>query len=333
MTVPHDDEPLSNDPATVQALVRELLEALAAERRQSEELHSRLDQILRLLYGPKYEKLSNTPSLFGDEPAATTPEKPVEPPPPLEPSGRRRHGRRKLPRDLPRRRVEHDLGDAEKLFPCCRNVRVRIGEEVTERLDYPSSSLFVVEHVRPKYACRNCHTQLTVAALPPEPVPKSVATAGLLAHIITVKFADHLPLHRLEGILGQYGVELSRSTMCDWLAGCALALRPLYGTMCDRVRRSKVIHRRHPGAGTGPDARSHPHGSHLGLRRRREQPLHRLRRDAEPQPRRAVVVPEVVHWLLAGRCLRRLRQVVRYRGDRGRLLGASAAEVLRSKRE
>jgi hypothetical protein len=78
--------------------------------------------------------------------------------------------------------------------------------------------------------------------MPPEALPKSAAAPGLLAQVITAKFADHLPLHRLEGILARQGVVLARSTMCDWLAGCAEALRPIYDVMCERVRRSKVVH-------------------------------------------------------------------------------------------
>jgi transposase len=119
---------------------------------------------------------------------------------------------------------------------------VRIGEEVSERLDYRPASLFVVEHVRPKYACQDCRGQLALTQMPPEALPKALAAPGLLAQVVTAEFADHLPLHRLEGILARHGVELPRSTMCDWLAGCAEALRPIYDAMCARVRRSKVIH-------------------------------------------------------------------------------------------
>ena len=78
------------------------------------------------------------------------------------PRVKRCHGRRRLPRELPRQRLEHDLCDAEKLCPCCHHKRVRIGEEITERLDYKPASLFVVEHVRPKYACTKCHAHVAV---------------------------------------------------------------------------------------------------------------------------------------------------------------------------
>jgi len=248
MTLPRDDEPLPDDPLTLQAMVRELLDALASERRTSESLRTRLDQLLRRLYGPKSEKVSQTPSLFESDQSDNAlsldaqPD-PVPETPPASPKLKKRgHGRRRLPPDLPRQRLEHDLSETEKLCPCCQSPRVRIGEEVSERLDYRPASLYVVEHVRPKYACRSCQSCVTVTAVPPEPLPKAIAAPGLLAHIITAKFADHLPLYRLEGILARHGMELSRSTMCDWLAGCAKALWPIYDAMCDRVRLSKVIH-------------------------------------------------------------------------------------------
>jgi transposase len=238
---PAAPDDLPDDPATLRRMVRELLATLAAERRELDQVRARLDQLLRRLYGPKSEKLSTTPSLFDDLPPADTAVS-WDAPPDRSAPAKRGHGRRALPRDLPRQRVEHDLPEAEKLCPCCRTPRAKIGEEVTERLDYRPSSLFVVEHVRPKYGCRTCRGEIAVTPLPPEPLPRSLAAPGLLAHVITAKFADHLPLHRLEGILGRHGVELTRSTMCDWLAGCAHALRPVYDLLCGRVRRSKVIH-------------------------------------------------------------------------------------------
>ena len=147
-----------------------------------------------------------------------------------------------MPKDLPRVRIEHDLTDAEKPCPDCGDVRIRFGEDSRERLDYRPASFFIVEHAQLKYVCRKCAGQIVAASAPAEALPKCIAGAGLLAHVIVSKYQDHLPLHRLEGILGRHGVELSRSTLADWLTGCAAALAPLYLVMCDRVRKSKVIH-------------------------------------------------------------------------------------------
>lgn len=244
MPLPPPDDPLPDDPHALRALIRELLDALAAERAARSALQDRLDQLLRRLYGPKSEKVVEPPP--DDTPGSSDHALSLTPVPSAgadAPSTKKgRHGRQRLPRDLPRRRIEHDLSAAEKVCPCCRAPRVRIGAEVSERLDYKPASLFVVEHVRPKYACPKCRAQVALAPVPSEPLPKSIAAPGLLAQIITAKCADHLPLYRLEGILARHGVALSRATMCDWLAGCAQVLRPIYDLMCARVRSSKVIH-------------------------------------------------------------------------------------------
>jgi transposase len=233
---------LPDDPATLQGMVRERLAALSDRTRELDQVRTRLDLLLRKLYGPKAERVSATPPLFADPSPAETAVALAPPPTSSPPPARRGHGRRTLPRGLPRPRVEYDLTDAERRCPCCRTLRARIGEEITDRLAYQPSSLFVVEHVRAKYACRTCRGEVGVAPRPAEPVPRSTAAPGLLAHVVTAKLADHLPLYRLESALGRHGVALARSTMCDWPAGSAAALRRGYDVMGDRVRRSKVIH-------------------------------------------------------------------------------------------
>jgi transposase len=232
---------LPDDVPTLHRMIGELLGTVRDQRRELEQVRSRLDRLLRRLYGPRSERINpDQPSLFGD---------PVEAPPPAptdepaaQPGTIGRHGRRKLPKDLPRVRVEHDLTDAEKPCPDCGEMRVRFGEDRRERLDYRPASFFIAEHVQAKYVCRHCAGQIVAAPAPAEALPKCIAGPGLLAHVIVSKYHDHLPLHRLEGILGRHGVELSRSTLADWMMGCAAALAPLYLVMGDRVRRSKVIH-------------------------------------------------------------------------------------------
>jgi transposase len=234
---------LQRDYDHLRRMNEELLGTLHERDREVESLRSRLDQLLRRIYGPRSERIHPDQPLLFDAPA----EAPSSPPPPADepapaarPNGR--HGRRKLPRDLPRTRVEHDLTEAEKLCPCCGDARVRFGEHSRERLDYKPASFFIVEHVQAKYVCRRCAGELVTAPAPAEVLPKSIAGPGLLAHVIVSKYHDHLPLHRLEGILARHGVPLARSTLMDWMAGCAAALAPLYLAMSDRVRQSNVIH-------------------------------------------------------------------------------------------
>jgi transposase len=148
---------------------------------------------------------------------------------------------------LPRERVEIDLTEAEKACPCCQRTRVRIGADVSERLDYRPAALFVRQIVRTTYACRYCERagndpQVAQRPLLTEPIPRGTAAAGLLAHVIVSKYVDHLPLYRQQSILGRLGWEVTRSTLCDQILACAAVLEPLYRLMCDRVRGSASLH-------------------------------------------------------------------------------------------
>ena len=99
----------------------------------------------------------------------------------------------------------------------------------------------MVQHVRPKYACTACRGNVVIAERLPEPIEKGRPGPGLLAYVITSKYADHLPLYRLEGIFRRQGLELPRKTMCDWMAVCAELLEPIYKRMHQQVLQSKVI--------------------------------------------------------------------------------------------
>jgi hypothetical protein len=99
----------------------------------------------------------------------------------------------------------------------------------------------VIQHVRFKYACRRCREHAAVAGKPAQPIARGLPGPGLLAHTITSKYSDHLPLYRLEDIFARHGMELSRSTMCVWMRQSADLLRPLYELMVSRVLASKII--------------------------------------------------------------------------------------------
>ncbi len=238
--------PLPDDLPLCQQMIRELLTQLQAARHDQEQLRQRLDQLLQRLYGPRSEqRRPDQPLLFVEPEIPTSVPAPAAPeplPPSSSTSSKRGHGRRSLPANLPRQSVVHDLSEFEKLCPCCGTLRVKIGEEISERLDYAPASLFVLEHVRPKYVCRKCAGQLAIAELPPEPITKGIPGAGLVAAVIVNKFVDHQPLHRQQQKFGREGPELHRSTLCDWLQQSAKLLEPLYTMMVAAVLRSKVIH-------------------------------------------------------------------------------------------
>jgi transposase len=230
------DLPLPDDVMALHLLVRDLLAEIRRLRRENEQLRYRLDQALRLHFGQRSERtrprrVRVPPCDKGEGEKAT----------------RRGHGRQPLPGHLPRQRVEYDLAEADKPCPCCGGPRACIGEQVSEQLDYRPASYFVVQHVRKTYACRSCDgpSERRFATAGPAvvgPVPKGLAGPGLLAHLVTCKYADHLPLHRLEGIVARSGVRLSRSTLCDWMASAAALVGPLVGLMHARLLLSRAVH-------------------------------------------------------------------------------------------
>ena len=168
-----------------------------------------------------------------DEPAAEEPGTKTK---------RKGHGRRPLPAHLPRETVIHQLTDVERLCPCCGRPRTEIGREVSEQLEYIPAQLKVLRHERVRYACHACEEHVTTAPKPPQPIDKGLPGPGLLAYVTLSKYGDYLPLYRLEDILSRHGILLRRSTLCGWIASVADLLGPLYDLMCQRVRRSHVIH-------------------------------------------------------------------------------------------
>ena len=239
---------LPDDPVILRQMVLELLAALRDERRENEQLQHRLDLLLRRLYGPRTERFDpNQPLLIPDafEPLAAEPGDAASPQP--EPDNgpakkARPHGRKALPKNLRRVPRVYELTEAERRCPECGECRVQIGSERSEQLDYEPATLFVVEHVRCTYACPHCEGQVVTAGKPAQPIKKGLPGPGLLAHVITEKYADHIPLNRQEHRLARQGVELSRSTLCDWMASAAKTLEPLYELMKTLILLCGTIH-------------------------------------------------------------------------------------------
>ena len=226
------DGPLPDDVPTLQALLRQVLAELARLRAENAELRGKLDAALKYRFGRRSER---QPRPRSDED---------------KPPRRDEHGRAAVPEHLERRNVVHDLTEAEKLCPCCGQVRVCIGEQTTEQLDLEPARFFVLRTVKKSYACRRCDPASVPAeqrlrtAGPPQvgPIAKGLCGPGLLAHVITAKFADHTPLHRLAGQLARSAVRIARATLGDWLRQAADLLGPLYLLMHQRLLLSRVIH-------------------------------------------------------------------------------------------
>jgi transposase len=259
---------LPDDPVVLKRLLAEVLALLQRRAHDLQHVQARLDQLLRRLYGPRRERFDpNELLLFPEMTEAATPS--PTPPPAETPPRRRRHkhGRQRPAAHLPRQQRVYELSEAERACPCCGQARQVIGSEVTEQYDCVPQSLYVIEHVRHKYACPGCEQRrqqaaasardtaeapagdpaasqastLVTAPLPPQGVPRCLAAPGLLAQVIVSKFGDHLPLYRQAQQFARQGVPLSRSTLCDWLKQSADLLTPLCHLMTQEVLRSVVV--------------------------------------------------------------------------------------------
>lgn len=154
---------------------------------------------------------------------------------------RSRGGRKPLPEFLPREIVELQPADEHLQCECCKGEKTRIGEDRTEELEYVPSSMFVRVYLRPKYACRKCENGVVQAALPARPIEKGRPGPGLLAHVVTSKYADHLPLYRLERIFPRQGIEVSRKTLSQWCGAVSDLLKPVATQIAAEVLSSQWI--------------------------------------------------------------------------------------------
>ena len=163
-------------------------------------------------------------------------------------SGHKRpRGKRKpIDPNLPRLRIEHDIAAEKKTCPCGCQL-TRIGEDVSEQIDIIPARAQVLQHVRFKYACRSCEgtshdgPPVVTAPMPAQPLPKTNASAGLAAFITVSKFADGLPLYRLEGILARYMISVSRTAMACWMIKLGDLVTPLINLFNDSMLAYDVL--------------------------------------------------------------------------------------------
>jgi transposase len=239
-----DNPSLPDDPATAHLQLREQAETLRQQGLLIARLQHQLERLLRQKSGGKRgeavdpaQLLLVAPEVIEAPAAGPNPTSDAKPTPPTPRNG----GRKPLPASLPRERIVRDVPPEDGACPECGLERRKIGEETREQLEYFPASLLILEHVRPKYACKCCEAHVVIAPRLPEPIEKGPPGNGLMAHVITSKFADHLPLYRREGIFKRHGLELARSTMCDRMAASAGLLEAIVRVMIRRVPSSKVI--------------------------------------------------------------------------------------------
>jgi transposase len=217
----------------IEALLRELLDA--KRNRKSEQLSS--DQ-LALFAAAWQARQAQAEGQTETSPGTDDHDDDDAQPGSGQATRRQSGGRQPLPRDLKRERIVRDLPAEQKHCSGCQQDLRLIGEETSERYEYIPASVLVIEEACLKYACA---CTVRTAGKPPQPIEKSTAGASLLAQVIVGKFVDHLPLHRQERIFERHGVDISRKTMCGWLAQCADLLKPLYASAKDVLFQSKVI--------------------------------------------------------------------------------------------
>jgi len=235
---------LPQDVAVLHGLIRELLATIQDERRRNEQLAHRLDLLLKRVYGPRADTLDPRQlSLFEGLSTETLPIPLSEPEVTTTTVKHTGHGRRKLPENLKRETEFIDVPESVKL--ATGGEWQKIGEEISEKLDYTPSSLFVRRIVRPKYVVRfpnkDQPDELKIAELPPDALPKSKAAPGLVADVIVSKLVDHLPLYRQEQRYARQGFPIARSTLCGWLAEAADVLTPLWQCLKDQVLAASIV--------------------------------------------------------------------------------------------
>jgi transposase len=237
-----DRNSLPKDPEILQQMLVDLTQQLDKTQRL-------LQQLLTARNGTRSEQLSaDQLRLFAQEigvelvtPSTAEQEKDSNDDPPAASSdggNGKTGGRRPLPSHLKRERIVHDLAQQDKHCPECHQDLRHIGEEVSERYEYIPAQLLVIEDACQKYACA---CTVKTATKPVQPIEKSTAGAGLLAHVIVSKVADHLPVHRQAKIMRRFGAEIADQTMCGWMRQSAELLTPLYRRLKDFVLASKVV--------------------------------------------------------------------------------------------
>jgi transposase len=264
--VPTNENFLTNlpeDQETLKAILRSLVQERDQQQQRIDDLYLENLQLQQELlrykkatYGPRADRLSeNELAQALLEFAEELEQKPLAaeslPPGAAEPAVRRiqrRQGRRALAKfeNLPVSTHVYELTAEQRRCSCCAEQRQEIGSEESWQIEYLPGHFERLRHVRKKYACSGCeqvgeNPQIEAAAKAETAIEKGFAGPGLLAFIVTSKFADYLPLYRLEDIFQRQGFEISRATQSVWCGDVADVVEPLYRRMAERVRQSHVV--------------------------------------------------------------------------------------------
>ncbi|MEV4698110.1 IS66 family transposase [Pseudomonas brassicacearum] len=238
------------NPEQLRALAAQLIQRVEIMDKQithhksvNEKLAHEIALLKRFKFAKRSEQLSpDQASLLDDlidtDIAAIEAELEALQPAPVEAKVRQQPKRAPLPPQFPRTLIHHEPDNSHCQCGCALK---RIGEDASEKLDYTPGVFTVERHIRGKWACEQCET-LIQAPVPAHVIDKGVPTAGLLAHIMVAKFADHLPLYRQEKIFGRAGLPIARSTLAQWVGQTGVQLQPLVEALREAVLAQRVVH-------------------------------------------------------------------------------------------
>jgi transposase len=208
-----------------------------------EKLKAQLALLRRARFGASSEKIERAVAqlelaLEEIEAAAAETAPPI--PPKREDAPKAKPARQPLPDHLPRYEMVHEAGDCA--CPTCGGRDfLKAGMAVSEMLDYVPASFRVLRHVQPRLVCKGCDTEIT-AAMPSAPIERGKPSPGLIAHVLTAKYCDHLPLYRQSEIYAREGIDLARSTMADWVGKASAQLAPLITALRSHVFAGDRLH-------------------------------------------------------------------------------------------
>ncbi len=228
---------IQNSPEKFYQILFDLQSELAAYKIKYANLIEEIRLAKQQRFAPSSEKNILQPDLF-DEAGIELPEEVIEQltdEVEIKSHVRKKHPVRcPLPAYLPREVVTHDISEADKICHCGEHL-ICIGKEINEQLKYIPAQISVIQHVRPKYACKPCQENVKIAPMPKLLLPKSVATPELVAHVIISKYCDHLPLYRQEAIWERMEIDMPRSSLCGWVLKTANLCEPLVKLLQDNI--------------------------------------------------------------------------------------------------
>ncbi len=227
---------LPSDPIELRVAAEGLVELAKAQALQIEKLKHQLAGHQRHRFGSKSESSDQLNLQLQLEEAETEAARSAPPEEQSDPEPKQKPKRKPLPSNLPRNEEILSPGETCK----CGGPLRSIGEDVTEELEYIPGRFIVNRIVRPRMACKCCE-KIVQAPLPSRPIERGRPGAGLLAHVLVNKYADHCPLYRQSQIFTREGIDLDRSTLAGWVGQSTKLLEPLADAIGRYVRAGQAV--------------------------------------------------------------------------------------------